>query len=124
MKGTPEYTRWSVAFPRARERFDHGVIEQIGVSFAARGGGTHGEFTISVHKFDNSFSPAPQFEVFADGMGAFLDARTQRAVKRMVRKCEHTLPGGHKRGISVDEIVDILNEEGFRPSRYDRREGW
>ena len=132
MKGTPVYTQRSVAWPRNPARHDS-ELDDIGVSFDAKGGGTHGEFRFSWVEFTQPKSiwdykgdgpkvrhpayphGALKIEVFSDAFGAILDDRIidmLRVIARMQEK---------RRDMSPEKLIAMLEAAGVKPSQHHLR---
>lgn len=116
MKGTPRYTQHTVAWPRLPIH-EPNCVEELGVSFDAKGGGTHGEFMFRWYRF-SSYSyrdrtPSLRAEVFSDGLGAFLDPRIQRVVGVLQRRHAAGQPDA-----TPDFLIALLESEGVKPSDY------
>lgn len=108
-KGTPTYTQHTVAWPH-RPPFDRHT-EEINVNFKARGGGTHGEFMITFQELSGNI--CPRVECFTDGLRSLLDERTLTVLNELRRREERGV-----RSITPADVVTLLEEAGFRPSRY------
>lgn len=123
-KGIPTYTQHSVAWPNNPKR--DRVVDDVHVSFFAKGGGTHGEFTFEWVEFlrqrwdgrSNSERDlrfpygALRVKVFTDGLPAFLDQRIQSVLLRLSRLDEDS------RDVSPKTLIEMLEDEGVRPSWY------
>lgn len=139
MKGTPEYTQATVAWDHKKDRVDPTditVVEDIGISFAAKDGSTYGEFRILWHDFERrekddmiSFfprsprdnDPSVELQVYQDGLGAFLDPRIQRVVQRIKRASRFDSKRWRTVAPSPAKVIQFLEDEGVRPSKYQRR---
>ncbi len=126
MKGLPTYTQHSVAWPQNPR--SPRVLDDIHISFVAKGGGTYGEFTFewielmrntslwpgSDHKERDPRYPhgALRIKVFTDGLPAFLDDRVQRVVKALKRLPED------RRNVSPEKLIVMLEAGGIRPSQH------
>ena len=115
MRGLPTYTVLSVAFPTSI-REPH-IVDEINVSFNAKGGGTHGEFGFRWYMFNSTSRPTLAMEVhaFTDGMAAMLDNRIVPILEALARR-KDSLPE-----VSVDWMVGKLEEAGVKPSTYQLR---
>lgn len=129
MKGTPHYTQHSVAWPLNPR--PPRVLDDIHVSFDAKGGGTWGEFSFEWIELMRSTSlwpgssrqePDPAYphgalriEVFSDGLPAFLDDRIQRVVVALRKLPEK------KRDVSPERLIQILEGQGVGPSQHHLR---
>jgi hypothetical protein len=120
MRGIPTYTQYTVAFPTLP--FRDSVIEEIGVSFDAKGGGTHGEFTFrwydfgGMHPYDKRDHRALRVEAFTDGgISAMLDDRLLSILRRLSRR-RRDIPE-----VTPDTLVQMLEEVGVRASVHQLR---
>lgn len=114
-KGTPTYILQSVAFPHTVDTFPSGVYEEIGIGLDAKGGGTWGEFTVQFYKF-NSWTDhyAIKFDVFADGMNAFTDARIAPAIADITKLSNKD----NSKEVTPQQVCDILDYHRIRQSHY------
>lgn len=115
-KGTPVYTQRSVAFPTLSRRTYE--VDNLGVSFAANedgGGGTHGEFHWTFHRFktQNGEADAVSLEVFGDSLAAFNDERIQRVLAKWYLSREE-----NQDATEPEVFIRWLEEEGIGPSPY------
>jgi hypothetical protein len=115
MQGIPTYTQHTVAFPTLPLR-EH-VVDDVSVSFAAKGGGTHGEFTVEWVGL-SSFGPHGAFRVkaFGDGLGALLDPRILGLMEAL-RKMDDE----EQNEVSPARFIEMLEAAGVRPSIYHLR---
>jgi len=125
-KGTPTYTQHTVAWPSLT--LPDRVMEDMGISFDAKGGGTHGEFFFRWYNLGNNPSlwgggdrgepyypnGALRVECFTDGLTAMMDDRVQ-AVLDNLRK--------HNRNPTPAKLIQILEANGISASEHHKRGG-
>jgi hypothetical protein len=114
MRGIPTYTQYTVAFPTL-VMHERDVVEEINVSFNAKGGGTHGEFRFvwyEFHRANGSPERALRVEAFTDGMAAMLDERLLSILRTLANR-KVSLPE-----ITPTQLIEKLEEVGVRPSTY------
>jgi hypothetical protein len=111
-KGIPTYTRYSVAFPDSP--LGRGVKDSLSVSFAARGGGTHGEFSIDLHDLGSN-GDGIAIRCFTDGLTSLLDERVLDILQTLrVMEAADRVP-------TFDGVQSMLDAAGFVPSEYHLR---
>lgn len=112
-EGKPEYTQYTVAWSSQPDPRSASVVEDIGISFAARGGGTHGEFRLMFYNFKGQYKPRlhVQVQVFMDGYKAFMDDRVQNSIKRIRRMTKPT----------PEKVIEALEGNGITASVYHMR---
>jgi hypothetical protein len=116
MRGIPTYTQYTVAFPTLPMR--DGMIEEVNVSFDAKGGGTHGEFSFrwfdfdKLHPRDKEDRRALCVRAFTDGISAMLDERLLAILRRLARR-KRDIPE-----VTPDTLIQMLEEVGVRASKY------
>jgi hypothetical protein len=129
MRGIPVYTQYSVAWPSQVNTFGRNVIEEVGVTFNAKGGGTHGEFKFAFydlgsqrrndaygglyHKNEHYF--ALQVCAFTDGLGALLDPRMLRVLEALRRTDRQD------KDVTPEKLIEMLEGVGIGPSVYHLR---
>lgn len=127
MKGIPTYTQHSVAWPT--QALCDRALDEVGISFEAKGGGTHGEFRFvwvdldSGQAHDSWLPPAPvrypngalQIQAFADGFSALLDSRIVGVLDYLKR-----LPD-RNRDITPARLIELLERAGVRASTHHLR---
>jgi len=111
VRGIPTYTQHTVAWGN-RVPLQHGVNDEIGVSFDAFGGGTHGEFRFVWRELGAKYQPngALQVQCFSDGLGAMLDERLLSLLRKVARLRQRD------RDLSPARLVELLEQAGVRPS--------
>lgn len=120
-KGIPTYTRHSVAWPdQPLHSESPSVYDEIGVSFDAKGGGTHGEFRFTLHRFglmnlerrrrrgDDESHVA--VHCFSDGLAALADERVQTVLAALRRRVGQS--------VDAEALEELLRKNGIRPSVY------
>jgi hypothetical protein len=122
-RGIPVYTQHSVAFPMLT--LPSPIVEELNVSFQAKGGGTHGEFTFewaslgsrSFGRFGRETEPvvAIRVKAFSDGFGAMLDDRIVEVLTKLKRMREKD------RDVAPEKLIEMLEAVGVRRSIYHMR---
>lgn len=109
-KGTPVYTQHTVAWPELplRER----MLDEVGVSFEAKGGGTYASLDFRWHKLSTYEFGALRVECFSDGFGALLDPRIVSVIESLKRMRMDD------RDVSPAKLIELLEAQGVTPSLY------
>lgn len=119
MKGIPTYTLHSVAWPSLPLGGRPRVTEELSISFEAKGGGSHASFNLRWYDLGRTMGrtepPSVAVECFSDGLGALLDQRVSRLLRRMQM---HRKDDGSPQ---PDRVVEWLEELGVGPSTYHLR---